>query len=58
MTEQEAFDCGAYAAHSWMAAIPGSDPDAKSAWVRGWAAYFEMTDEQKAELLARKGAAR
>ena len=58
MTEQESFDCGAYAAHSWMTAIPGSDAESKSAWTRGWKAYFDMNDEQKAALLARKGVAR
>ena len=58
MTEQDAFDCGAYAAHAWMTAIPGSDVESKSAWMRGWKAYFAMTEAEKAALLARKGVSR
>ena len=57
MTDEEAFDCGAYAAHTWMASAPADHPDA-SAWVKGWSAYFRMTEEQKAALMARKGVAR
>lgn len=57
MTDEEAFDCGAYAARSWIPDVP-SWGRLTAAWLSGWNAYFAMTEAEKAALMARKGVAR
>ena len=54
MTEAEAFDCGAYAAHAWLPGVPAGDPAIAAAWLRGAIAYFKMSDEEVRDMLIRK----